>query len=147
MSEELPRTFKIVTLWLLLGALVFVGIEWYLREQQQMRFRAEGDRDRRGADGATTGPAASTVRVDFLIDTGATGGGQFRLSHASCACNRSTRCNRHRRRLVTGQVMRADVTLWRRAPACGWSRCRRSPTVRCSAWTCWAVCTGSSATA
>ena len=53
MSNELPRTFKVVTIWLLLGVLVFVGIQWFLREQQQMRFRAEGDiiEIRRGADG------------------------------------------------------------------------------------------------
>jgi len=76
MSNELPRTFKVVTIWLLLGVLVFVGIQWVLREQQQMRFRAEGDiiEIRRGPDGHYHWPGTINGRsVDFLIDTGATG--------------------------------------------------------------------------
>ena len=115
MSDELPRTFKVVTIWLLLGVLVFVGIQWVLREQQQMRFRAEGDiiEIRRGADGHYHWPGTLNGRsVDLLIDTGATGTaisaalareldlqpiGQVQSSTAGGP--------------VTGQVVRADVTL------------------------------------
>ena len=115
MSNELPRTFKVVTIWLLLGVLVFVGIQWVLREQQQMRFRAEGDiiEIRRGPDGHYHWPGTINGRsVDFLIDTGATGTaisaalareldlqpiGQVQSSTAGGP--------------VTGQVVRADVTL------------------------------------
>ena len=115
MSTELPRTFKVVTIWLLLGVLVFVGIQWVLREQQQMRFRAEGDiiEIRRGPDGHYHWPGTINGRsVDFLVDTGATGTaisaalareldlqpiGQVQSSTAGGT--------------VTGQVVRADVIL------------------------------------
>ena len=115
MSDELPRTFKVVTIWLLLGVLVFVGIQWFQREQQQMRFRAEGDiiEIRRGPDGHYHWPGTINGRsVDFLVDTGATGTaisaalareldlqpiGQVQSSTAGGP--------------VTGQVVRADVIL------------------------------------
>ena len=115
MSNELPRTFKVVTIWLLLGVLVFVGIQWFQREQQQMRFRAEGDiiEIRRGPDGHYHWPGTINGRsVDFLVDTGATGTaisaalareldlqpiGQVQSSTAGGP--------------VTGQVVRADVIL------------------------------------
>ena len=42
MSTELPRTFKVITVWLLLGLLVFLGIQWWLHQQQQTRFSANG---------------------------------------------------------------------------------------------------------
>lgn len=115
MSDELPRTFKVVTLWLLLGALLFVGIQWWLRAQEQTRFHAEGDiiELRRGSDGHYHWPGRINGRaVDFLVDTGATGTaisttlarelgleaiGQVRSSTAGGP--------------VTGEVMRADIAL------------------------------------
>ena len=42
MSQDLPPTFKVVTLWLLLGLGVFLGIQWWLHAQQQTRFRSDG---------------------------------------------------------------------------------------------------------
>ena len=29
MSLDLPRSFKLITVWLLLGAAVFVGVQWW----------------------------------------------------------------------------------------------------------------------
>ena len=115
MSDELPRTFKVVTIWLLLGVLVFVGIQWLLREQQQMRFRAEGDiiEIRRGADGHYHWPGTINGRsVDFLIDTGATGTAistalARELELQSIGQVQSSTAGGP----VTGQVVRADVTL------------------------------------
>ena len=115
MSDELPRTFKVVTIWLLLGVLVFVGIQWVLREQQQMRFRAEGDiiEIRRGADGHYHWPGTINGRsVDFLIDTGATGTAistalARELELQSIGQVQSSTAGGP----VTGQVVRADVTL------------------------------------
>ncbi len=115
MSTELPRTFKVVTIWLLLGVLVFVGIQWVLREQQQMRFRAEGDiiEIRRGPDGHYHWPGTINGRsVDFLIDTGATGTAisaalARELDLQSIGQVQSSTAGGP----VTGQVVRADVTL------------------------------------
>lgn len=115
MSNELPRTFKVVTIWLLLGVLVFVGIQWFLREQQQMRFRAEGDiiEIRRGPDGHYHWPGTINGRsVDFLIDTGATGTAisaalARELDLQSIGQVQSSTAGGP----VTGQVVRADVTL------------------------------------
>jgi len=115
MSNELPRTFKVVTIWLLLGVLVFVGIQWVLREQQQMRFRADGDiiEIRRGPDGHYHWPGTITGRsVDFLIDTGATGTAisaalARELNLQSIGQVQSSTAGGP----VTGQVVRADVTL------------------------------------
>ena len=115
MSDELPRTFKVVTIWLLLGVLVFVGIQWVLREQQQMRFRAEGDiiEIRRGTDGHYHWPGTINGRsVDFLIDTGATGTAipaalARELELQSIGQVQSSTAGGP----VTGQVVRADVTL------------------------------------
>ena len=115
MSDELPRTFKVVTIWLLLGVLVFVGIQWFQREQQQMRFRAEGDiiEIRRGPDGHYHWPGTINGRsVDFLIDTGATGTAistalARELELQSIGQVQSSTAGGP----VTGHVVRADVTL------------------------------------
>ena len=115
MSNELPRTFKVVTIWLLLGVLFFVGIQWVLREQQQMRFRADGDiiEIRRGPDGHYHWPGTINGRsVDFLIDTGATGTAisaalARELDLQSIGQVQSSTAGGP----VTGQVVRADVTL------------------------------------
>src|SRR5688500_7625988 len=76
MSAEPPRTLKIVTGWLLVGLVLFLGFEWWLREQQQSRFHTQGGvvEIRRGPDGHYHWPGAINGRpVDFLVDTGATG--------------------------------------------------------------------------
>ena len=76
MSTELPRTFKVVTLWLLVGLVVFLGIQWWQHHLQQTRFQFDGDgiEIKRGADGHYHWPGSINGRaVDFLIDTGATG--------------------------------------------------------------------------
>ena len=75
MRQDLPPTLKVVTLWLLLGLAVFLGIQWWQHEQQQTRFRSEGGliEIARGSDGHYHWPGHINGRaVDFLIDTGAT---------------------------------------------------------------------------
>ena len=64
-----------VTLWLLLGLAMFLGIQWWMHQQQQTRFRSEGGviEIARGPDGHYHWPGRINGReVDFLIDTGAT---------------------------------------------------------------------------
>jgi aspartyl protease family protein len=76
MSHELPRTFKIVTVWLLLGVVVFLGMQWWMRQQQQTRFQLLGGviEIARGPDGHYHWPGSINGReLEFLVDTGATG--------------------------------------------------------------------------
>ena len=75
MNDDLPRTLKIATLWLLVGLAVFLGIQWAQQRAAQPRFSAAGDaiEIRRGADGHYYWPGRVNGRkVDFLVDTGAT---------------------------------------------------------------------------
>lgn len=76
MSDELPRTLKFATVWLLLGAIVFVGFQWRQREARKTVFSASGDviEIRRSDDGHYHWPGTlNGSPVDFLVDTGATG--------------------------------------------------------------------------
>jgi aspartyl protease family protein len=76
MSTELPRTFKVVTIWLLAGLLLFLGVQWWQQRERQARFSAGAEviEIRRGPDGHYHWPGRVNGReVDFLIDTGATG--------------------------------------------------------------------------
>ena len=115
MDKDLPRTFKVVTLWLLLGAAVFVGVQWWQHRAQQARFQAgtEAIEIRRGADGHYHWPGRINGRaVDFLVDTGATG------TALSTALARELQLealgsvqSNTAGGVVTGQLMRADVQL------------------------------------
>jgi len=115
MSHDLPRSFKLITLWLLLGTLVFVGIQWWLHRAQQSRFQADGDavEIHRGADGHYHWPGRINGRaVDFLIDTGATGTAipaslARELGLTSLGQVQSNTAGG----IVTGHVMRADIEL------------------------------------
>ena len=115
MDKDLPRTFKVVTLWLLLGAAVFVGVQWWQHRAQQARFQAgtEAIEIRRGADGHYHWPGRINGRaVDFLVDTGATGTALSAelardLQLEALGSVRSNTAGG----VVTGQVMRADVQL------------------------------------
>ncbi len=115
MADDLPRTLKFATVWLLLGAIVFVGFQWREREAQKATFSAEGGvvELRRRPDGHYHWPGTLNGRaVDFLVDTGATGvaipaplarqlglesQGSIRSSTAGGA--------------VRGDIVRADLTL------------------------------------
>ena len=75
MNQDLPRSLKLITVWLLLGAVVFVAIQWWQHRAQQTLFRASGSsvEIKRGDDGHYHWPGRINGRaVDFLIDTGAT---------------------------------------------------------------------------
>ena len=115
MSHDLPRSFKLITLWLLLGVLIFVGIQWWLHRAQQSRFQANGEavEIRRSADGHYHWPGRINGReVDFLIDTGATGTAipaalARELGLESLGEVQSNTAGG----VVTGQVVRADIEL------------------------------------
>lgn len=76
MSTELPGTLKVVTVWLLAGLLLFVGVQAWQHRAAQARFQLDGSviELRRGPDGHYHWPGEVNGReVDFLVDTGATG--------------------------------------------------------------------------
>jgi aspartyl protease family protein len=73
--NELPRSLKVVTVWLLVGVALFLLVQTLLSQQQRMRFEASGSEVviRRGPDGHYHWPATVNGHaVDFLVDTGAT---------------------------------------------------------------------------
>ncbi|MDB5820891.1 MAG: family clan aspartic protease [Rhizobacter sp.] len=75
MTQDLSRTFKIVTVWLVLGIAVFLGFKALERQRERMSFvEARGSVEiRRGPDGHFHWPGTvNGVAVDFLVDTGAT---------------------------------------------------------------------------
>ena len=72
---ELPGWLKHATVWGLLAAGIFVGVQAWQRQQAATRVVAEGGvvELRRGADGHYHWPGTVDGRpVDFLVDTGAT---------------------------------------------------------------------------
>lgn len=76
MHNELPRTFKIATVWLLVGLALFLAVQWWMHRQAQTRFSLRGETIEiaRSSDGHYHWPGRINGRaVDFLIDTGATG--------------------------------------------------------------------------
>ena len=115
MNTDLPRGFKLITLWLLLGAAVFVGVQWWLHRAQQTQFQVGGGavEIRRGSDGHYHWPGRINGHaVDFLIDTGATGTAipeslARKLKLRPIGTVRSNTAGG----VVTGQLVRADLEL------------------------------------
>jgi len=115
MSDDLPRTLKFATIWLVLGAIVFVGYQWRRHEALKATFTAAGGvvEIRRSDDGHYHWPGTlNGERVDFLVDTGATGVAipaslADRLGLPAEATVRSSTAGGW----VTGRVVRADLAL------------------------------------
>jgi aspartyl protease family protein len=113
--QDLPRSLKLGTIWLLIGLLVFLGIQAWQRREAQTRFRADGEliEIRRGPDGHYHWPGSVNGKpVDFLIDTGATGTAistalARQLGLASLGDVTSNTAGGR----VTGSLVLADVTL------------------------------------
>ncbi len=113
--NELPRSFKLITVWLLLGLSLFLGIQWWQHQQAETRFQANGAtiEIRRGPDGHYHWPGQINGRpVDFLIDTGATGTAisaalAEELKLSSLGTVRSVTAGG----VVTGSVVAADIQL------------------------------------
>jgi aspartyl protease family protein len=115
MSDELPRSLKFATVWLLLGAIVFLGFQWQQREAKRATFSAEGGviEIRRAADGHYHWAGKLNGRpVEFLVDTGASGVAipaelASALGLVSEGRVRSSTAGGE----VVGQVVRADLEL------------------------------------
>lgn len=115
MSGELPRTFKLVTLWLLLGLVLFLGVQWWLHQQQRTRFQSDGGviEIARGPDGHYHWPGRLNGReVDFLIDTGATSTAISTALSDELQLETLGRVQSNTAGgVVSGQVVRADLVL------------------------------------
>lgn len=73
---DLPPWLKHATVWLVLAAAVFMGVQAWQAHERRTRFVFDGERLelRRGADGHYHWPGRVGGRaVEFLVDTGATG--------------------------------------------------------------------------
>lgn len=73
--QDFPRSLKLVTIWLLLGLLIFLGVQAWERQAASTRFHVAGGtiEIERAPDGHYHWPGRiNGEAVDFLIDTGAT---------------------------------------------------------------------------
>jgi len=112
MSDDLPRTLKFATIWLVLGAIVFVAYQWQRHEARKATFTTDGGvvEIRRSDDGHYHWPGTlNGASVDFLVDTGASGVAipaslADRLGLAAEETVRSSTAGGW----VTGRVVRAD---------------------------------------
>ncbi len=74
--NELPGWLKHTTVWLLLGLMMFLGVQAWQARERQTRFSVDGQtvEIRRSADGHYHWVGRLAGReVEFLVDTGATG--------------------------------------------------------------------------
>ena len=75
-GKDLPHSFKLLTIWLLIGLAVFLAFKAWERQKQQSQFTINGQTVvlQRSPDGHFHWPGeVNGVAVDFLVDTGATG--------------------------------------------------------------------------
>jgi len=73
--EELPRSLKITTVWLLVGIVLFLGFQALESRQHRSQFSTSGGviEIRRAGDGHYHwSGSVNGTEVDFVIDTGAT---------------------------------------------------------------------------
>jgi aspartyl protease family protein len=116
-SREMPRTLKLATVWLLLGALVFVGVQAWQSQQQRARFSVDAVSGaielRRAADGHFHWPGTvNGIAVDFLVDTGATGTAiPLALANRAGLVAEGTLRSSTAGGVVQGSLARADVVL------------------------------------
>jgi aspartyl protease family protein len=115
MTGELPQSLKFTTIWLVLGAMVFLGWQWREHEALKTAFTTSDGvvEIRRGDDGHYHWPGRlNGVDVDFLVDTGASGVAipaalADRLRLVAEGTVRSSTAGG----AVTGRVVRGDLEL------------------------------------
>ena len=113
--QEFPATLKILTVWLLLGLLAFLGFQALERRQHQARIELRGDviEIRRAPDGHFHWPGRINGRpVDFLVDTGATRTVLPQSLADELGLPRQGQMqSRTAGGIVTGSISRADIAL------------------------------------
>ncbi len=116
-AGEMPRTLKLATVWLLLGAAVFIAVQAWQSQQQRARFTVDAVNGaivlQRAADGHFHWPGTlNGIAVDFLVDTGATGTAipQALADRAGLVAEGTMRSSTAGG-VVQGSLARADVAL------------------------------------
>lgn len=74
-QKDLPHAAKLLTIWLLIGLVIFLGFKAWEHEREASRFKLAGQTVvlTRADDGHFHWPGrVGNVEVDFLVDTGAT---------------------------------------------------------------------------
>jgi aspartyl protease family protein len=142
MQRELSSTFKVLIVWLVLGTLVFLGIQAWQRSRQATRFQIDTGviRIERGADGHYHWPGTVNGRpIDFLIDTGASSTAlSLALATELGVVPRGEVWSNTANGTVRGQEASVDVVVCA-SSGCEWWCCR-AWLARCSAWMCWGGC-------
>jgi len=116
-SGDMPRTLKLATVWLLLGACVFVAVQAWQSHQQRARFSVDAVSGaielKRATDGHFHWPGTvNGIAVDFLVDTGATGTAIPRaLADRAGLVAEGTLRSSTAGGIVQGTLARADVDL------------------------------------
>ena len=113
--NDFPRTLKFATVWLLIGAALFLGVQWWQSQERRTRFTVQSGvvELQRAADGHYHWPGRiDGEAVDFLVDTGATGSAMplalaRRLGLPEVGQIRTQTAGGE----VTGTLVLADVTL------------------------------------
>ncbi len=113
----MPQSFKLATVWLLIGTALFVAVQAWQHQAARARFSFDGVNGRivlkRGPDGHFHWPGhVNGVAVDFLIDTGATSTTlpKALADKAGLALEGSVRGSTANG-VVEGRLARADITL------------------------------------
>jgi len=73
--KDLPHAAKLLTIWLVIGLVIFLGIKAWEHEREASRFKLAGQTVvlTRAPDGHFHWPGrVGDIEVDFLVDTGAT---------------------------------------------------------------------------
>lgn len=113
--QEFPRSLKLITIWLVVGVTVFLGVQAWQHQAARTRFQIENGTIviERGPDGHYHWPGTVNGQaVDFLIDTGATGTAiSAQLADELGLPSRGTVRSSTANGIVTGQVVLADIRL------------------------------------
>ncbi len=113
--KELPHSLKLITIWLLIILLVFLGFKAFEHRQQQSRVELHEGRIllQRGPDGHFHWRGqVNGVTVDFLVDTGATATALPRELAERAGLKPEGRVRSHTAGGVAeGYLARADITL------------------------------------
>jgi aspartyl protease family protein len=113
----MPKGLKLITIWLLLGTAVFLGVQAMQRQSERARFSFDATSGRielkRGPDGHFHWPGrVNGVAVDFLVDTGATSTAlPLALAQEAGLTLEGTMRSSTAGGEVEGRIARADIAL------------------------------------
>jgi aspartyl protease family protein len=111
------RSFRLVTVWLLIGTAVFLAVQALQHRAERSRFSFDGASGRielrRGGDGHFHWPGrVNGVAVDFLVDTGATGTAlPLALAQRAGLTLEGAMRSSTAGGVVEGRIARADIAL------------------------------------